>query len=97
MARCLHSDQLYASGTTDSVGSKSHVAYLSGYVTWDLGGGGRDQGDAASRAWSRSLTRSGVCECIPAINTGDMTGANGYDAASRRGGRAAEGIRLLSG
>ena len=71
--------------------------YLVGHVLWKLNWSDRDHGDAAFRACSSSVCRTRACEGSSLISTGDMTGANGYHAAARRGGRAAEGIRLLSG
>ena len=71
--------------------------YLVGHVVRRLNWQARDHGDAAFSAGSSSVCRFRACEGSSLISTGDMTGANGYDAAARRGGRAAEGIRLLSG
>ena len=73
------------------------MACLPGCIAWELVWDGRDRDDAVPRACSSSVRPAGACGLSSLISTGDMTGANGYDAASRRGGRAAEGIRLLSG
>ena len=97
VARSSDGDQLYTSGTTDSVGSNSHVACPSGCIAWELVRDGRGRDDAVPRACSSSVRPAGACGLSSLISTGDMTGANGYHAAARRGGRAAEGIRLLSG
>ena len=78
-------------------GLHTHTTCPWGDVVWKLNWRVRDGGDAAFRACSSSVCRFRACEGSSLISTGDMPAPNGYHAAARRGGRAAEGIRLLSG